>query len=430
MAHLRDPIHGRIPVNSGELRVIDHRVYQRLRAIKQLGFTDLAFPGATHTRFVHSLGAMHLGGQMFDALFPEDDCPFDPLVRLRLRQTIRLSLMLHDVGHPPMSHAGESPMPLRSALDLECFSPEERGRRATHEDFTVLLLTCSSLSGLLEEAFGDFGITPRQVAHLISGRFPDEAPAFVVGGVDYFPILSQLVSGEMDADRMDYLQRDAHHTGVNYGRFDQDWLLENLCVHYADDNQAYLALRHRAIFAFEDFLLSRHHMFLSVYHHYIPVNFDHMLARYYAEDPNAFELPVDAEAYARVDDISLYSAIRRSQHEWARRIDGREVYHRLVELNDDEVADIEQMSEALESAGVECFTSHNTSAISAYFGRGDHGNRPLFAVNRAAGQAMPVNAYSKLYERYAQPTRLSRIYCRPEHTHAARDVVRPWLSGI
>ena len=105
-----------------------------------------------------------------------------------------------------------------------------------------------------------------------------------MGGIDYFPLLSQMVSGEMDADRMDYLQRDSFFTGVSYGQFDQTWLLDNLLHHVVDD-RAYMALTHRAVFAFEDFLLSRYHMFVSVYYHYISVGFETMLARFYNEAP-------------------------------------------------------------------------------------------------------------------------------------------------
>lgn len=428
MAHIRDPIHGRIPVNKGELRLIDHRVYQRLRSIKQLGFTDMAFPGATHTRFAHCLGAMHVGGLMFDGVFPPG-CVLPEPTRSRLRQIVRLALMLHDVGHPPMSHAGESPMPLRSALPLACFTEAERAEKATHEDFTILLLCCSSLRIAINEIFGPEGIEVEHIAHLISGRFPESADIFVVDGVDYAPVLSQMVSGEMDGDRMDYLQRDAHNTGVNYGRFDLPWLLENLTLHIEADRGA-MALRHRAVFAFEDFLLSRHHMFLGVYYHYIPVSFDHMLARYYAEDPTALKLPVDPDAYALVDDVSLHSALRRSSHEWAVRIESRAVFNRLVELSEDESHLLSDMVGALEAAGVDHFVSQDTSAISKYFGILGQGGASLFVTHEPTRQVVPIQQYSKLYRRYDQPTMLTRVYVRPDHTHRAREALYPWLPGL
>ena len=96
-----------------------------------------------------------------------------------------------------------------------------------------------------------------------------------------------MVSGEMDADRMDYLQRDSFYTGVSYGKFDHSWLLENLSCH-VHDGRAFMALTNRAVFAFEDFLLSRYHMFVSVYYHYISVGLETMLARFYNEAPEDF----------------------------------------------------------------------------------------------------------------------------------------------
>ena len=118
---------------------------------------------------------------------------------------------------------------------------------------------------------------------LISGDAPPKsANAFVHAGVDWAPLLRALVSGELDADRMDYLLRDSFFTGVNYGHYDIDWIVQNLNPALVD-GRAYLALSRAAAFAFEDFLLSRYHMFVSVYHHHTSVNFDHMLRSYYED---------------------------------------------------------------------------------------------------------------------------------------------------
>ena len=115
---IRDPIHGSVALTPSELKIVDHRVFQRLRGIKQLGFTDQAFPGATHTRYAHGIGAMHVASRMFDAIFPLEKSPMTSAERSRLRQTVRLSLLLHDLGHAPGSHASECAMPLLSELGL------------------------------------------------------------------------------------------------------------------------------------------------------------------------------------------------------------------------------------------------------------------------------------------------------------------------
>src|SRR6478752_1210698 len=103
---IRDPIHGTLPVSADEAAVIDSRFYQRLRHVRQLGFGELAFPGATHTRHAHSLGAMHVAARLLDA------------VRNRFRTAVRLAVLCHDIGHLPLSHAAESIAPQRKLLKL------------------------------------------------------------------------------------------------------------------------------------------------------------------------------------------------------------------------------------------------------------------------------------------------------------------------
>lgn len=426
MFRIRDPIHGSIELARAEMEVVDTPVFQRLRGIKQLGFTDLAFPGATHARYLHSVGAMHLAGRMFDALFPEARGRLRPADRARLRRAARLALLLHDIGHAPASHASEIAMPPRSALALPGqYSADERAQQATHEDYTVKLLVDSALRPVLDKSLADVGLDALAIAHLLSGRFPERAACFVVDGVDYAPLLSQLASGEMDADRMDYLQRDAFFAGVAYGKFDQQWLLENLRAHVVND-QAYLALTHRALFAFEDFLLSRYHMFVSVYFHYISVGFEAMLGSFYREAPEDFVLPTDPDAYAAIDDVSLWSALRRSKNRWAGRIARREAFRRVVELNAEPgMPDVDALAQALADEGIEHFVNHSAGVLSKYAGSAHH---PIYVINRTLGQVCPMESYSRIFERYAQPAPLVRVYCAPGHAQRARAIARAFVA--
>jgi HD superfamily phosphohydrolase len=426
MITIRDPIHGSIVLSPAELAIVDSRVFQRLRGIKQLGFSDQAFPGATHTRYAHSLGAMEVATRMFDAAFPTDKSPLAGEDRIRLRTMVRLAVLLHDVGHPPASHASEKRMPQRGGLRLPCFTDEENARRASHEDYTILLVTRSELADHIVAGFGDLGVTPEAIAHIISGRFPDTAGAFVVDDVDYFPILTQFASSEMDADRMDYLQRDAFYAGVSYGKFDQPWLLENLNWEVTDD-RAYMALSHRALFAFEDFLLSRYHMFVSVYYHYIPVGFDTMLARFHDEAPGEFQLATDVDGYVAMDDAALWAALRRSDNRWARRIANRQGYRRLLELNTDEdLPDVTGLTQALTDEGVDCFSSVDDGVLSKYYGQ-HLMEQPIYVVNRALKQVRRIDKYSRIYERYAQPAKLTRLYVHPDHRARGRALLSELL---
>ena len=118
---IRDPVHGSIYFSDSEVKVLDTLEYQRLRAIKQLGFAEFSFPGATHNRYLHSVGVSHLAGQAFDSIFRV--YPFHkPSTKPRLKQAVRLAALLHDVGHGPLSHTTEQVMPKIEDLNVKIYS--------------------------------------------------------------------------------------------------------------------------------------------------------------------------------------------------------------------------------------------------------------------------------------------------------------------
>ena len=419
---IRDPIHGPIPVSDEEKAVIDSRVYQRLRGIRQLGFGDLAFPGATHTRHAHSLGAMHVASRLFDTVAGRAGLPLE--VCHRFRSAARLAVLCHDLGHMPLSHASESIAPARRLLGLPSWlgeSPE--GVLASHEDFTAKMLLHSELAEIIRQQFGPQGLTPEAVTSLITGQEPPGGLSFLHQGVDWTPLLRALVSGELDADRMDYLLRDSFYTGVNYGRYDIDWIVNNLRP-AVKDGKAYLALARVAAFAFEDFLLSRYHMFVSVYYHHTAVNFDYMLRRYYEETPGEFEIPADPEQFLLCDDASLRHTLKRSKNRWAERIVWRRGYKLLAQWTErDEGYDMDALVGALTAAGVEHFKVESLGVLSKY--TGEEGARPpgLFILDTTTERLTEVSKYTPLYQRYSGPVRLSRVYVRPDLIEPGREVL-------
>ena len=423
--NIRDPIHGTIAVSDAEKAVVDCRFFQRLRHVRQLGFGDLAFPGATHTRHAHSLGAMHVASRLFDSVFaqvglagPERD---------RLRQAVRMAVLCHDLGHLPLSHASERIAPARATLKLPAWVPGERAAQAGHEDFTVRLLLDSDLTPVLARALAPAGIAPEAVAGLVLGADPPGGPAFLAQGKDYGPLLREIVSGELDADRMDYLLRDSLFTGVTYGRFDLDYLVENL-LPVEVDGRVHLALAKAAIFAFEDFLLSRFHMFVSVYYHHTSVNFDEMLRRFYQEAPGELSVPPDPDRFVECDDVWLASALRRSQNRWARRIVARAGFKLVAQATElDKGYDLVALGAALDQAGLEHFRVDSLGVLSKYFA--DDAGPSLYVVDPASGTQVPVAEYTPLYQRYAHAIRLSRIYCRPDQAAAAREIVGRTVRG-
>jgi HD superfamily phosphohydrolase len=424
VVHIRDPIHGTLPVSIREIKLIDHPVFQRLRNIKQLGFADLAFPGATHTRYSHSLGAMHLATRLFDRVLGGADLP--ERVRDRFRQAVRLAMLFHDVGHAPLSHTTEMLMPPVGELGLGRFAGADVGRRATHEDYTLKMVLDSSLGETIEKIFGPDGIAPQDIAELIVGQtWMGASTRYRHAGVDYAPVLRQMVSSECDADRMDYLQRDSFFSGVNYGKFDADWLIDNAAP-VEMDNAVFLGIKSRAVFSFEDFLLSRYHMFASVYLHYTPVIFEKMLARYFEEAREEFELPADVERYARLDDTDLLVALRKSDNPWAQRIVGRRPFHLLSEQQERSTGyvthqpDYDELCAALEVERVPYIRTRSRSVLSKYYGA--ESKNPIYVVT-GSGQPVPLEEYTPLYVRYKSPALTDRVYVDPMRKDRAKGAL-------
>jgi len=410
--HIRDPIHGAIELTADERALVDSPQYQRLRNVKQLGFADLAFPGATHTRYAHGLGAMAMATKVFDALAPQLEIELDD--RARFRQTLRLAVLFHDLGHAPLSHATEAIMPSVAELRVPAWTRGQAAGRASHEDYTLKLVLDSALAAEVRGRYSTRGIEPEHIAGLICGKPPPGSYPYRSGRRDLLPVLRQVVSGELDADRMDYLQRDSFFTGVNYGKFDADWIVQNLAA-VERDNRVYLGLQHRAVFAFEDFLLSRYHMFLSVYFHSTSVGYEVLLQRWC--ESGEYALPADPEEYLLHDDVSLLGALRASRNPWAHRIVRRQGYRVLMENAPGEGAqELQKMRQQLEAAGVDGFVTVSRGVLSQY------GKEATLWVRSPRGE-VPIGEYTPLYERYAEAATLARLYVEPERWDEARRLL-------
>jgi HD superfamily phosphohydrolase len=226
---------------------------------------------------------------------------------------------------------------------------------------------------------------------------------------------------------MDYLMRDSFYTGVNYGRYDLEWILQNLSAGERDGT-AVLALSKAAIFAFEDFLLSRYHMFLSVYFHHTSVSFDAMLRRYYREAPGEFEIPSTPDAFLECDDMALHLTLRRSKNQWAQRIAQRRGFKRVAQFTErDKGYDLKALSKALNDAGVEHFEVESRGVLSKYFAEGEVPS--LHVLDRGNGRLTPVADYTPLYKQFASAVQLSRIFVKPEQVAKGRAIVTE-LTGV
>jgi HD superfamily phosphohydrolase len=428
---IRDAIHGSVIIDSIELPILDSRYFQRLRQIKQLGFAENSFPSATHNRFIHSLGAMKVATQVFEAIFRTETTQpsLSQSAYRRFRTAVRFASLLHDVGHGPLSHTTEFAMPDAKSLNLPtALSSKGKPRKATHEDYTLKIILDSSLTPLIEKAGQEIGVKPIHVAALLDPKIEIRDDFFVDENagekIDFRPILKQIISSELDADRMDYLRRDSLYAGVSYGQFDFDWIVQNLTSHF-ENGKCYLSLQHRALYAFEDFLISRFHMFLMIYFHHKSVIFDELLAQYFASPDCDYFLPSDIEKYCEFNDAHLYSHLAQSQNQWAQRIAQKRPYRLLVEVHSGipvaKSARLEQekllkdIQKNLTDQGIHFLTSTSTSELSKYFRKpGD----PIFVRydnHYSPASVIPLEQCTDLFQRYEEKRSITRLYVSPEN---------------
>jgi HD superfamily phosphohydrolase len=426
MVEVRDPIHGAIRLSAGEIALVDDPFVQRLRGILQTGFSYLPFPGATHSRYSHCLGVTHLAGMAFDRIF-EGYTFSSENVRVRFREAVRLAALTHDIGHSPFSHCTEFAMPPRCELNLvwmvDGYSDEGR---ASHEDYTVAILSHPRVTQIIET---HFSVTSRHIAALISREVEVGDDFFMEQGLDYRSILSQIISSELDVDRLDYLVRDSYYTGARYGTVDVPWLLNNLrpVVH---DNVVSLGLDSTALYAFDDFILSRHHMFLMVYFHHKSVVYEEMLKRHVLSDACEWKIPADLDAYLTVDDTALVHWLRGADCPWAQRITARLPYRRVLERHGGP-SDVDLSSQAsiLEAAGIGVIYAGCTGELSRYhaFGQKREGANSIYVIPNkvhGGGEVQEIARQTKIFDRYAQGRRIARIYVDPKQEDAARNLLK------
>jgi len=364
---VRDPVHGPIQIFNEEIPILTHPFFQRLRSIKQLGFSEYSFPGATHTRYLHSIGVMHVNTQAFDKIFKPRSSQKE---LLRLRETVRLAGLLHDIGHAPLSHSTESVMPQLSELNLSSkfLAPhdQQNDRQATHEDYTLKAIVDSSFTESFKQVRDKYGVDPNAIASLVSGHVHDEG-YFVLDGVNYYPLMQQLVSSEMDCDRMDYLLRDSYFCGVSYGKYDLDWIIDNLEA-CEINGKYYLGISDRAIWAFDDFLLGRFHMFLMVYFHYRAVCLEKMLLKYFKDSPNEYRIPADIEEYRLHDDHYLAKILKASENPWAKKIVKNQIPDKIFEsINSEQEKSLAEVEKFLNEENIEYIKCSSRGRLSKYY---------------------------------------------------------------
>jgi HD superfamily phosphohydrolase len=257
---LNDPVYGFITIPSELIfTIIDHPYFQRLRRIKQLGLTDFVYPGALHTRFHHAIGAMHLMSITLDNLRIKGT-----EISEQEYEAALIAILLHDIGHGPFSHALEY-----SLL-----------KGIPHESLSLLTIEL-----LNEQLGGQLDLTLRIFKNQYERKF-----------------LNQLVSSQLDIDRLDYLQRDCFFTGVSEGTIGADRIIKMMAV---KDEQ--LVIEEKGIYSIENFLSARRLMYWQVYLHKTTVSAEKMLinliqrAKYLAQNGIALTVSEEFEFFLKND---------------------------------------------------------------------------------------------------------------------------------
>lgn len=301
--HIRDPLYGFIGFTKEEKALINTPVFQRLRRIGQLAFTNYVYPSACHNRFEHSLGVVHIATRMGHKIKLDED-------ELKI---LRYAALLHDTGHGPYSHFFESVLKMA-------------GSNLDHEDIThKIILEDENISSVLGEH-------TETVAELFDDKNESLSRA--------------ILSSNIDADRIDYLRRDSYHTGVSYGNFDIERIIHTLTTIEASDTEKYLAIEVKGVDALENYRLSRFLMHTQVYQHHTCIIAEEMLKKAVesAIDDDKWDIdwmknpPSDfLEKYYLLDDASLMNILKTCDSDKSSKIvvdlENRNLFKRILEID-------------------------------------------------------------------------------------------------
>ena len=269
---LRDQIHGEVEFSDAEMKLIRSKSFERLRYIKQLGFVDSTYPGASHNRYQHSLGVCQCVTDMYNAVIKNSP----EFYREGDLELLRMMALTHDLGHSPFSHASEI---------LSDITHEERLTQVLeYEKKNIILAHDYDIEAwdLVNQVYNGEGMTYMKDKHLIA--------------------LHSFLDGFIDADKLDYLERDSINCGVKYGLFDREALINNLVIVKDSRGMELLGIKQEGVQALESFILARYYMFNQVY-----MNPTERLYRYlFCEEmqnllPNS-KYPDDIKKFLALDD--------------------------------------------------------------------------------------------------------------------------------
>ena len=327
---LKDPVHSYIHINYEVIwNCLDSKEFQRLRRIRQLGGDFQVYPTAEHSRFSHSLGVYEIVRRMVTEIksLSVELSEYDKIC-------VMLAGLLHDVGHGPFSHAFE------------------HVTKHSHEDYTAkIILGETELNQVLTEVSPRL---PEDIVSIIEHNHPND-------------ILNQIISGQLDADRMDYLLRDSYFSATSYGQFDLERILRTMRVRKIDENKKALVVKYTGIHSVEDYIMARYQMYWQVYYHPVARSYEAVFIQLFNRLKDIFKdnkeyfsdmkvlIPfleknvVSVEEYFKLDENSLLyccSLIQDKDDEiaadLARRLQNRRLFE-YVDYSEENLAQIKNM---------------------------------------------------------------------------------------
>jgi HD superfamily phosphohydrolase len=391
-----DPIHRFIELDAGEVALLEAPAVQRLRRLRQLGLAYLAFPSAEHSRFTHALGALAIGTRALEAIKTYSPAAFaSERDYADQRRLLRASLLLHDVGHGPFSHA------------------------------------CESVLGIRHEARTERILAREEIAQPLAAIDVDanDVLALITGTSTRYPVLRELVSGpNLDADRMDYLLRDAYFTGVVNGRYDAEQLIASLRV-FDHDGRQELGVDGRGVVALESFVLARYWMFATIYFHHTTRAFERVLREGLEElwpDPKALE-PIDE--FLAWDDFRVVDAMRTSDSEAARGLRERvTVYGLAAEFNAErDLVTYEACERELRSAYGDAVWSDSQEQLLHRLPLGGDEDKPTVRV-QITGRIVDARQASDLIGKLSGKAYWRKLFVRKDRVPL--DAARNLCAGI
>jgi hypothetical protein len=273
---IKCPLYNYIHINRLEKDLIDTYPFQRLRRLRQLVGAEYAYPGACHSRLEHSLGVMHLAGELSENMAKNGQFTQDEV------QEIKIAALLHDVGHGPFSHVFE-PLLMQNL-------------HKTHEDMTTWIIRKTEIADIIKRESMD----PIRVSELAVGRLKNTNKRFA----------NQIISSAVDVDKMDFVGRDTYHTGAEYGHVDIFRLIYTMDV--MDNN---IAVDLTALTTLETFILARIESFRAIYFHRVSRAAQIMLERAIslAKDELGLTRFDDVEDYLKLDDYTMWTSLKESK---------------------------------------------------------------------------------------------------------------------